>query len=67
MSQVIFQCPKTGKEFATGFEANAADMKFMPVGAKVSLRCKICGETHEFKFASARIGEDVSRTPASQQ
>jgi hypothetical protein len=67
MSQVIFRCQKTGKEFATGFRANATDMKLMPLGAKISLRCKICGEMHEFKFTSGRAGEDVTRVPASQQ
>jgi hypothetical protein len=66
MSQVIFRCQKTGKEFATGFRANAADMKLMPLGAKINLRCKICGEMHEFKFTSGRAGEDVTQVPASR-
>jgi hypothetical protein len=67
MSQVLFRCPGTGKEFATGFRANAAEMKLMPLGAKINLRCKICGELHEFKFTSGRVDEDVTQIPASQR
>jgi hypothetical protein len=60
MGQVIFQCPNTGKDFASGFEASAADIKLVPRTATIRLHCKICGDTHEFHFVSARVDEGVN-------
>jgi hypothetical protein len=60
MGQLIFRCPNTGKEFATGFEASSADLIGFPPSATIRLRCRICAQTHEFKFSDARIEEDVN-------
>lgn len=57
MGQVIFSCPVTGREFDTGFHAKPSDLKFIPKGATIWLRCRICGETHKFDFITARIEE----------
>jgi hypothetical protein len=58
MSQLIFRCPKTKKEFDSGFQAKATDLMLLPKGATIRLRCIVCGEIHEFHFAAARIGEE---------
>lgn len=58
MYQVIFRCPKTNKEFDSGFQAMPADMQTVPEGATVRLQCGICGEKHDFKFADARIEKE---------
>jgi hypothetical protein len=67
MGQVIFRCPKTAIEFGSGFEANETDVKLLPAEAKIRLRCRSCGDIHEFKFSDARIAENVSRTLESQR
>jgi hypothetical protein len=57
MSEVIFSCLVTGRAFNSGFVATRNDLRFMPPKSKIRLRCGICGETHEFDFAAARICE----------
>jgi fructosamine-3-kinase len=63
MGPVIFRCPKTQKEFDSGFRAEAADLKAMPREAVIRLRCVICAGTHEFKFANGRVKENVTAQP----
>jgi hypothetical protein len=63
VGDVIFCCEKTGKEFDSGFQANSSDMRFLPPDAKIRLRCRICGDFHEFKFASAKIGASEDGKP----
>ena len=58
MGHVIFRCPKTDKEFDSGFQASPGDLRLLPRGAKINLRCRICGVKHEFQFAAARIDEN---------
>ena len=57
MGAVMFHCHKTQEEFGSGFQAQPGDLKFLPLNATISLRCGVCGEVHEFKFADARINE----------
>jgi hypothetical protein len=57
VGDVIFRCQKTGQEFESGFQANARDINLLPADAKIHLRCRICGDLHEFKFASAKIDD----------
>ena len=63
VGEVVFRCEKTGQEFDSGFQANSGDMQFLPTDAKMRLRCRICGNFHEFKFASAKIGESDEGNP----
>ena len=63
MGDVIFRCEKTGQEFDSGFQANPRDVDVLPPDAKIRLRCRICGELHEFEFASAKIGESDHGNP----
>jgi hypothetical protein len=57
MGHLIFRCPKTQKEFDSGFQAKPSDLNYLPAGATIRLRCRICNERHEFKFEDARIDE----------
>jgi hypothetical protein len=66
MGKLIFKCPNTGKEFASEFEANSADMKKWPTSITIRLRCQICAETHELKFTDARVSEDVKPARVSR-
>jgi hypothetical protein len=66
MGQLIFKCPNTGKEFASGYEANSANMKGWPTSVTIRLRCRICGETHELKFTDASVEEDVNPARVSR-
>lgn len=58
MGRVFFRCPQTGEEFDSGFQAGLRDLRLLPTGAKINLRCGICGLKHEFQFAAARIDEN---------
>jgi hypothetical protein len=53
MSEVIFACATTGRSFNSGFQATCNDLKLIPAGKKLRLRCAICAETHECDFAMA--------------
>lgn len=55
MGRVIFRCPQTDQEFDSGFQASPGDIRLLPTGAKINLRCSICGVKHEFQFADARV------------
>jgi hypothetical protein len=55
MGRVIFRCPQTDQEFDSGFQASPGDIRLLPTGAKINLRCRICGVKHEFQFADARV------------
>jgi len=66
MGQLVFKCPNTGKEFASGFEANSADMKRWPTSVTIRLRCQICAQTHELKFTDARISEAINPARVSR-
>ena len=57
MGDLMFRCPKTGQEFKSGFQATQSELKLVPRNATISLRCSICGATHEFEFVHARIDE----------
>ena len=33
-------------------------MKLLPAGAKFQVRCQVCGELHELKFADAKLKDE---------
>jgi len=53
--QVIFRCPAKEEEFDSGFRAKLGDLTFLPAGATIRLRCRVCGDVHTFQFSAARI------------
>ena len=57
MGRVFFRCPQTGEEFDSGFQAGPGDLRLLPTGAKINLRCRVCGVKHELRFADARVDE----------
>lgn len=57
MGRLLFKCPKSGEEFDSGFRAQTADFKDVPAGAEIRLRCRVCGESHQFRFTEARIDD----------
>jgi hypothetical protein len=54
MGTVMIRCPKTGREFATGYEADPARFQAMPVFFGRS-HCPFCRTEHEW-FAHERHG-----------
>lgn len=57
LGQLFFRCPTLGREFDGGFQIDAKDLKQVPPSFPIRLRCKVCMEFHEFKFATGRISE----------
>ena len=47
-------CAKTGSEIDTGVRYSRADLERVKT-AKLLLHCKLCGKTHLFFFADARL------------
>jgi hypothetical protein len=57
MAQLILSCVKTGRAFRSSFQANRADLGYVPPKWKATLLCPICHRAHEFNFAEARVCE----------
>jgi len=55
MSELIFPCPATGRSFNSGFHATIAELKSIPHDKVLKLRCSICGDTHQCRFAEAGL------------
>jgi len=60
MGQLLFMCPKTGKEFDSGFQAGSLEVKLLPAGAKFRVRCELCGDLHDVKFADGKVKDKAS-------
>lgn len=54
-NSLTFRCPKTGKEFYSGFQVTPDELKNLPPDYKIAVRCKSCFEMHEFTFSEAKI------------
>jgi hypothetical protein len=61
VGDVVFKCPVSAKEFVSGFRAEPGDLKDLPAKAAVHLRCQVCGQMHDFKFADARIDNEPAK------
>jgi len=61
MGQLLFRCPKTGKEFDSGFQAGSLEVKLLPAGAKFRVRCELCGDLHDVKFADGKVKDKASQ------
>jgi hypothetical protein len=56
MNPLLFRCPKTLREVATGIEVDLGTLRHVqPV--TVRLMCPFCDNTHEWKLADGWIGE----------
>ena len=53
MGELIFSCATTGRSINSGFQTTRDEFRLIPVGKKLRLRCRICGEVHKFDFAAA--------------
>jgi hypothetical protein len=60
MGQLLFRCPKTGKDFDSGFQAGSSEVKQLPAGARFRVRCEVCGDLHEVKFTDARVKDKAA-------
>jgi len=57
VGKLIFRCPTKHCDFDSGFQADASDLDRAEFKARIRLRCKVCKEFHEFKFAEGRVSE----------
>ena len=57
---LMFRCPKTGEAFDSGFRFAPDEMRIIPAGYSMKMRCKICMGQHEFKLAEAWIAKAAS-------
>ncbi|MGO9703055.1 MAG: hypothetical protein ACLPX7_27790 [Xanthobacteraceae bacterium] len=60
---LMFRCPKTGRDFKSGFVAHASELAAVTPSAQMRARCPECGEPHELRFADGWI----RATPALRQ
>jgi hypothetical protein len=59
MGTVMIRCPQTGREIPTGFEADAARFKAMPVFFASSY-CPACRTEHEWFAKDAWVCEPAT-------
>lgn len=59
MGQLVFRCPTTGNDFDSGFQAGSTEVRLLPAGAKFRVRCELCGDLHEVRFADGRVKDQA--------
>jgi hypothetical protein len=59
MGELVIQCPETGRQISTGYEADPATFQQMPVFFSVTY-CPICRTDHQWFARDARV---VDPTP----
>jgi hypothetical protein len=61
LSVLMVRCPKTGREFNSGYRTNGGDLAGVPPAYTISIRCPLCNETHAVRLAQAREAPENSR------
>jgi hypothetical protein len=61
-SHLILSCPKTRREFDSGFIIEPGELSHIPPATKWKLRCKICLKYHEFRILDGHV-EENNREP----
>jgi len=54
----MMRCPKTGREFNSGYRTNRGDLAAVPPDFTVRIRCPLCNETHAVRLSEAREAPD---------
>jgi hypothetical protein len=54
LSVLMVRCPKTGREFNSGYRTNGGDLSAVPPAFTIRIRCPLCRETHAVKLSEAR-------------
>jgi hypothetical protein len=54
---LMFRCPTTGEAFDSGFRFSAEELRLVPAGYSIKLRCKSCLQLHEFKLNESWIAQ----------
>lgn len=57
VGQLMFRYPTKDREFDSGFVVDTSDMRRISPSETLRLRCKVCLEIHEFKWADGRVSE----------
>jgi hypothetical protein len=65
MGTVMIRCPETGREIATGYEADPARFSSMPVFFARSY-CPICRTEHEWFAQQAWVCEPGTNPPSQR-
>jgi hypothetical protein len=50
LGELIFSCPTAGRQFNSGFHATPEELKLIPAGKTLRLRCPICRKLYECNF-----------------
>ena len=57
----MMRCPKTGREFNSGYRTNGGDLSAVPTSYTISVRCPLCNDTHAVRLSEARETRETSR------
>jgi hypothetical protein len=57
----MVRCPKTGREFNSGYRTNGGDLSAVPPSFTIRIRCPLCKETHAVSLAQARVAPEASQ------
>jgi hypothetical protein len=61
LSVLMVRCPKTGREFNSGYRTNGGDLAAVPASFTMRVRCPLCNETHTVTLSKAREASESSR------
>ena len=61
----MVRCPKTGREFNSGYRTNGGDLAAVPSAYSIRIRCPLCKETHAVMLSQAREVPERSRKIAA--
>jgi hypothetical protein len=61
LSVLMVRCPKTGREFNSGYRTNGGDLAAVPPVFTIRIRCPLCRETHAVRLSDAREAPETSR------
>ena len=64
LSVLMVRCPKSGREFNSGYRTNGGDLAAVPPDYTIRIHCPLCKESHNVRLAEAREvteGGDRSR------
>ncbi len=58
---LMMRCPKTGREFNSGYQTNSGELSAVPPSYTIRIRCPLCNDTHAIKLSEAREMRETSK------
>jgi hypothetical protein len=63
MADILYRCPKSGKEISTGLKTEWVMFETLP-GISMPLACAACGKTHKWRPKDGWIANESTSVPS---